>query len=43
MALNDLKSARENFMIAGDLNPNDNLYKKRMELLKQLPEKPSGN
>ncbi|HAQ17830.1 MAG TPA: hypothetical protein DCR40_01200 [Prolixibacteraceae bacterium] len=43
LALNDIKSARENFMIAGDLNPNDNQYKKRMELLKQLPEKPAGN
>jgi len=40
LALSDIKSARESFMIAGNINPNDNRYKKRMELLKQIPEKP---
>lgn len=39
LALNDVKSARENFMIAGNIKPNDKQYKKRMELLKQIPEK----
>lgn len=41
LALNDVKSARENFMIAGNIKPNDKQYKKRMELLKQIPEKPT--
>jgi tetratricopeptide (TPR) repeat protein len=39
LALNDVKNARESFMIAGNLNPNDKQYKKRMELLKQISEK----
>ena len=30
-------------MHAGDLNPNDKQYKKRMEILNQLPEKPVDN
>lgn len=39
LGLNDIKSARENFMHAGNINPNDKQYKKRMEILNQLPEK----
>lgn len=40
MALNDVKSARESFMIAGNINPNNSQYKNRMDLLKQIQEKP---
>lgn len=43
LAQNDLKNARESFMIAGNINPNDKQYKKRMELLKQIPEKSIEN
>jgi len=43
LALNDVKNARESFMIAGNINPNDKQYKKRMELLKQIPEKSIEN
>ncbi|MDP3645256.1 MAG: hypothetical protein Q8S54_18980 [Bacteroidota bacterium] len=41
LSLSDVKNARESFMIAGNINPNDKQYKKRMELLKQLSEKPA--
>ncbi|MFZ4455733.1 MAG: tetratricopeptide repeat protein [Bacteroidales bacterium] len=32
--LNDLKNARENYMKAGNIKPNDIIYKKKMEALK---------
>jgi hypothetical protein len=37
-SLGDIKSARESYMKAGSLKPNDSAYKARMELLKQSQE-----
>jgi len=37
-AQGDMKSARENYMKAGNINPNDNGFKNRMESLKQAQE-----